>query len=73
MTSAVHEDLTAAATWIDFLMEKYAWLSAGLIWMPHASDSGTKGSHTDSKSDALESRPTINLFEQWEGYNGASL
>ena len=65
-----HEDLTAsrwcAATWINILIEKHAWLSAGLIWMPHASDSGTKGSYTDSKSDALESRPTINLFEQWE-------
>ena len=48
------------------LIEKHAWLSAGLIRMPHASDSGTKGSYADSKSDAPKSRPTINLFEQWE-------
>ena len=34
--------------------------------MPHASDSSIKGSYADSKSDALESRPTINLFELWE-------
>ena len=65
-----HEDLTAsrwcAATWINVLIEKHAWLPAGLIWTPHASDSGANGSCADSKSDALESRPTINLFEQWE-------
>ena len=36
--------------------------------MPRASDSGAKGSYTDSKSDALESRRTINLFEQWEEF-----
>ena len=65
-----HEDRSTprwcAATWINVLIEKHAWLSAGLLWMPHASDSGIKGSYADSKSDALESRPTINLFEFWE-------
>ena len=65
-----HEDLAAsrwrAATRTNVLIERHAWLSAGLIWMPHASDSGTKGSYADSKSSTLESRPTINLFELWE-------
>ena len=37
-----------------------------MIWMPHASDSGVKGSYADSKPDALESRPTFNLFGLWE-------
>ena len=32
-----------SATWINILMEKHAWLSAGLIWLPSASDNGTKG------------------------------
>ena len=49
------------------LLEKHAWISAGLIWRPYASDSGTKGDLEHSKSDTLESRPTIiNLFELWE-------
>ena len=39
-----------AATWIDILIEKHAWLSAGLIWKPNASDSGSKSNHTDPKS-----------------------
>ena len=36
-------------------MEKHAWLSAGLIWLPHASDSGAKGSDTDSQYLDLQS------------------
>ena len=55
-----------ASTWVNVLLEKHAWISAGLIWVPNASDSGTKGAFEDSKSDALESRSTINLFQPWE-------
>ena len=47
------------------LLEKHAWISAGSIWVPNASDSGAKGTYRDSTSDALASRPTINLFELW--------
>ena len=31
-----------------------------------ASESGVKGVFEDSGPDGLKSRPTINLFEQWE-------
>ena len=31
-----------SATWINILMEKHAWLSAGLIWLQSASDNSTK-------------------------------
>ena len=47
-------------------MEKHAWLSAGLVWMNGASASGPKGVYEEARPDGLESRPTINLFEQWE-------
>ena len=66
----LHEDSSAsrwsASTWINVLLEKHAWISAGLIWVPNASDSGSEGAFEDSKSYALESRPTINLFELWD-------
>ena len=55
-----------SASWINTLMEKHAGLSAGLIWLPSASDAGTKGEYSNPKSDEPESRPTINLFERWE-------
>ena len=45
---------------------KARWLSAGLVWMHGASESGIKGVLEDPGPDGLESRPTINLFEQWE-------
>ena len=65
----VREDSTASrrsvSTWINVLLEKHAWVSAGLVWMPSASDFGTKGAFEDSKSDALDFRPTINL-ELWK-------
>ena len=34
--------------------------------MNGASVSGPKGVFEESRPDGLESRPTINLFEQWE-------
>ena len=52
-----------SATWISTLMEKHAWLSAGFIWLPSASDPGAKGEYSDPKSEKPESRPTITLFE----------
>ena len=54
------------ASWLNLLLEKHAWLSAGLVWMQGASVSGHKGVFEESRPDGLESRPTINLFEQWE-------
>ena len=35
-------------------------------WMRNQAHQDTKGTLEDSKSDALEFRPTINLFELWE-------
>ena len=43
-----------------------AWLSAGLVWVQGASMSASRGVFDESHSDESESRPTINLFEQWE-------
>ena len=71
----LREDTSAsrwsASTWVNLLLEKHAWWSAGLVWMQGASDSGTKGAYDDSRPDGLESGPTINLFELWE--NGSHL
>ena len=53
-------------SWLNILLEKHAWLSAGSVWMQGASDSGIKGVFDDPGPDGLESRPTINLFELWE-------
>ena len=55
------------AAWLNLLLEKHAWLSAGLVWMHGASESGIKGVFEESSSGGLEPRPMINLFEQWEG------
>ena len=54
------------ASWLNPLLEKHAWLSAALVWMNGASESGTKGVFEESGPNGLEPRPTINLFEQWE-------
>ena len=54
------------ASWLNLLLEKRVWLSAGLVWMNGASVSGARGVFEESHPDGLESRPTINLFEQWE-------
>ena len=51
---------------LNLLLEKHAWLSAGLVWMYGASESGIKGVFEESGPDGLVPRPTVNLFEQWE-------
>ena len=64
------EDTSASrwspSSWVNLLLEKHAWLSAGLVWMHGASDSHTKGVYEDSGPEGLESRPTISFFELWE-------
>ena len=62
-TKSIERDVTNR---LNLLLEKYAWLSAGLVWMKGASESGSEGVFEESGPDGLESRPTINLFEQWE-------
>ena len=41
-----HDDTSAstwsASAWIIVLLGKHAWISAGLVWMPCASDTGAK-------------------------------
>ena len=54
------------ASWLNTLLEKHAWLSAGLVLVQGASMSASRGVFDESHSDESESRPTINLFEQWE-------
>ena len=54
------------ASWLNTLLEKHAWLSAGLVGVQGASMSGNSGVSDESQSDEPEPRPTINLFEQWE-------
>ena len=62
--------MARAATWLDILIEKHAWLSAGLIWKPFASEFGFRSNSADTKSDELEPTP----FEMWEEvHNWASL
>ena len=51
------------ASWLNLLLEKHAWLSAGLVWVPGAATSASRGVFDESRSDEPESRPTINLFE----------
>ena len=55
-----------AGRWIDLLVEKHAWLSAGHTWLPEASESGWKALFDEESSGKLESMPTINIFEHWE-------
>ena len=52
--------------WMNTLLEKHAWLSAGLVWMHGASQSANAGVYTEVSLDTLEPRPTISLFESWE-------
>ena len=54
------------ASWLNLLLAKHAWLSASLVWVNGASESGSKGVFEEQGPDELESRPTINLLEQWE-------
>ena len=58
--------LWCSTTWINILIEKHAWLSAGLVWMPSASESGRKAEHNDPESEEPQPLPTINIFELWE-------
>ena len=55
-----------SATWINVLVEKHAWLSAGLIWMPDTSDTCKKVEHNDPQSAEPQPLPTINNFELCE-------
>ena len=56
----------AASLWINTLLEKHAWLCAGLVWMQGASQSDDKGVYKDVPSETPEPRPVISLFEHWE-------
>ena len=59
-----------AARWINVLVEKYAWLSAGLIWFPEVPETGHPPKLEDHSREAsqlpLESMSVISLFEFWE-------
>ena len=48
--------------WINTLLEKHAWLSAGLVWMHGASQSVDIGVYSDVPPESIEPRPTISLF-----------
>ena len=60
----------SASLWINTLLEKHAWLSAGLVWLPGASQSADIGAYKDPTPEPLTeqptSRPVISLFEHWE-------
>ena len=56
----------SASLWINTLLEKHAWLSAGLVWMHGASQSADVGVYPDVPPEAPEPRPVISLFEHWE-------
>ena len=65
-----HQDLSlsrwCAARWISILVEKHVWLSAGLMWLPEASDTGRKPKAEDWSAGQSDSVPRINIFEHWE-------
>ena len=54
------------SSWLNTLLEKHAWFSAGLVWLPGASASADVGVFDDSPPNDSAARPTISLFEQWE-------
>ena len=56
----------SASLWINTLLEKHAWLSAGLVWMHGASQSADIGVYNDVPPETPEARPVISLFEHWE-------
>ena len=56
----------AASLWINTLLEKHAWLCAGLVWMQGASQSADTGVYKDVPPETPEPRPVISLFEHWE-------
>ena len=51
---------------LNTLLEKHAWFSAGLVWLPGASMSADAGVYDESPPNDSDARPTISLFEQWE-------
>ena len=54
------------SSWVNTLLEKHAWFSAGLVWLPGASMSADVGVFDDSPTNDSAARPTLSLFEQWE-------
>ena len=52
--------------WLNTLLEKHAWLSAGLVWMQGASQSADVGVYNDTPPSESDPRPTLSLFEHWE-------
>ena len=54
------------SSWLNTLLEKHAWFSAGLVWLPGASMSADVGVYDESPPNDSDARPTISLFEQWE-------
>ena len=52
--------------WLNMLLEKHAWFSADLVWLPGASMSADVGVFDESPPSDSAARPTISLFEQWE-------
>ena len=56
----------SASLWINTLLEKHAWLCAGLVWMPGASQSADIGVYREVPPETPEPRPVISLFEHWE-------
>ena len=48
------------------LLEKHAWLSAGLVWMYGALQSASSGVYTEVSYETPSPRPVISLFEHWE-------
>ena len=55
-----------ASLWVNTLLEKHAWLSAGLVWMYGASQSADMGVYRDAPPETPEARPVVSLFEHWE-------
>ena len=56
----------SASLWINTLLEKHAWLCAGLVWMQGASQSADIGVYREMPSETPEPRPVVSLFEHWE-------
>ena len=56
----------SASLWINTLLEKHAWLCAGLVWVPGASQSADVGVYREVPPETPEPRPVISLFEHWE-------
>ena len=52
--------------WMNTLLEKHAWLSAGLVWMYGASQSAGSGVYPEVSYETPTPRTVISLFEHWE-------